>query len=143
MNKKHRVLVCDDNGLVRASVQEFLKQQADIQVVGEAAGGQAGINAALELLPDLVLMDVSMPEVDGIEATRQIMAKASEVKVLAYSAESRWEIVERMLAVGAQGYVLKQGDPEELVCAIRMVLAGGSFLSARLMGTTPPAEYKP
>jgi len=143
MSKKHRVLLCDDNGLVRASVQEYLKQQADILVVGEASGGQAGINAALELLPDLVLMDVSMPEVDGIEATRRIMAKASEVKVLAYSGEWRWVIVKQMLAAGARGYVLKQGDPEELVCAIRMVLAGGSFLSPRLMGTTPPAEYKP
>ena len=71
-----------------ASVHEILKRQADIQVVGEASGGQAGISAALELLPDLVLMDVSMPDVDGFEATRQIVASASAVKVLAYSAES-------------------------------------------------------
>jgi DNA-binding NarL/FixJ family response regulator len=132
MNKKHRVLVCDDNGLVRASVQEFLKHQADIRVVGDASGGQAGIHAALVLLPDLV------PEVDGIEATRQIMAKAPAIKVLAYSGERRWAIVKRMFAAGARGYVLKQGDPGELVCAIRVVLAGGSFLSPRLMGTTPP-----
>ena len=117
-----------------------MKHQADIQVVGEASGGQAGIDAALELLPDLVLMDVSMPEVDGIEATRQIVAKASEVKVLAYSAEGRWATVMQMFAAGARGYVLKQGDPEELVCAIRMVLAGGSFLSPALMGTIPPGE---
>jgi len=138
MNKKHRVLVCDDNGLVRASLQEFLEQQADIQVVGEASGGLAGIHAALVLQPDLVLMDVTMPEVDGIEATRQIMAKAPAVKVLAYSGESRWTIVKQMFAAGARGYVLKKGDPAELVCAIRMVLAGGSFLSPKLMGTTPP-----
>ena len=136
MNKKHRVLVCDDNGMVRASLQEFLKQQADLQVVGEASGGQAGVHAALALLPDLVLMDVSMPEVDGIEATRQIMVKAPAVKVLAYSGESRWAIVKQMLAAGARGYVLKHGDPEELVRAIRMVLAGGSFLSPKLLGAT-------
>ena len=138
MNKKHRVLVCDDNGLVRVSVQEFLKQQANLQVVGEAPGGLAGIDAALVLQPDLVLMDVTMPEVDGIEATRQIMAKAPAVKVLAYSAERRWAIVKQMLAAGARGYVLKHGDPEELVRAIRMVLVGGSFLSPKLLGTTSP-----
>jgi DNA-binding NarL/FixJ family response regulator len=138
MNKKHRVLLCDDESLVRASVQEILKRQADIQVVGEVSGGQAGIDAALELQPDLVLMDVSMPGVDGIEATRQILAKASEVKVLAYSAETKWAIIKQMLAAGARGYVVKQGDPVELMCAIRMVLAGGSFLSPILIGTTPP-----
>lgn len=143
MNKKHRVLLCDDHDLVRLSVNEALKPQADIQVVGEACGDQAGISAALELLPDLVLMDVSMPDIDGIEATRQIVAVAFGVKVLAYLAESRWEIVERMLAAGARGYVLKQGDPGELVCAIRIVLAGGSFLSPRLMGITPLVSKDP
>jgi DNA-binding NarL/FixJ family response regulator len=140
MNKKHRVLLCDDHEIVRVSVKKVLQHQADIHVVGEASGGQAGISAALELRPDLVLMDVSMPDVDGLEATRQIMAQASEVKVLAYSAESKRETVEQMLAAGACGYVLKRGEPVELVHAIRAVLAGESFLSPGLTGGTTPAD---
>ena len=136
----HRVLVCDDQDLVRLSVLEILKRQTGVQVVGEASGDEAAIRAALELLPDLVIMDVSMPEVDGLEATRQIVANAPNVKVLAHSAESEWRIVEKMLAAGARGYVLKRGDPVELMCAIRVVLAGGSFLSPGLLGNTSSAE---
>ncbi len=140
MNQPHRILLCDDHDLVRQSVKGILKRQADLQVVGEASGGKAGIIAALELRPDLVLMDVSMPDVDGLEATRQIMAQASEVKVLAYSAESKWEVVEQMFAAGARGYVLKRGDPVELVQAIRTVLAGEPFFSDELLGRTTPAR---
>ena len=140
MNEKHRVLLCDDQEMVRLSVHEILKRHADFEVVGHASGGEAGIRAALELLPDLVLMDVSMPEVDGFEATRRIVASASTVKVIAYSSESDWETVEKMFAAGARGYVLKQGDPRELVLAIRMVLAGGSFISPGLMGGAAAPE---
>lgn len=142
MKEKHRVLLCDDHELVRLGVHEILKRQPDIQVVGDAAGGEAGIKAALELLPDLVLMDVSMPEVDGLEATRRIVASASTVKVLAYSSESDLETVEKMLAAGARGYVLKRGDPPELVRAIRTVLAGGSYISPGLLGGAVSAEEK-
>jgi len=140
MNKKHRVLLCDDQDMVRWTVREILKLQADIEVVGEASGGQAGIAAALELLPDLVLMDVSMPEVDGLEATRQIVTKAPAVKVLAHSSQSNWETVDQMFAAGARGYVLKQSNAGELVRAIRTVLAGGSFLSPGLMACPNPVE---
>ena len=112
----------------------MLNRQTGMQVVGEASGGVAGIDAALQLLPDLVLMDVSMPEVDGREATRRIVAKAPAVKVLAYSAESNWQTVEQMFDAGARGFVVKQGDYNELIRAIRTVLAGGSFLSSELMG---------
>ena len=137
MHQTHRVLVCDDSSVVRAGVQEFLKHEAGIEVVGEAAGGQAGIEAAIESLPDLVLMDVFMPGVDGIEATREIVARAPSVKVIAYSGELNWVIVQRMLEAGARGYVLKQSHLKELACAMRIVLAGGTFLSPRLMGTVP------
>jgi DNA-binding NarL/FixJ family response regulator len=139
MNKKHRVLLCDDQDIVRCRVREILKRQADIQVVGEATGGQAGIDAALQLLPDLVLMDVSMPDIEGSEATRRIVAQAPAIKVLAYSMRADWEAVDQMFAAGARGFVLKQGDAGELVSAIRTVLDGGSFLSHELMRCTTPA----
>ena len=132
--------MCDDQDMVRWIVRESLKLQADIEVVGEAAEGQAGVGAALELLPDLVLMDVSMPGVNGVEATRQIVAQAPTVKVLAHSCQSNWEIVDQMFTAGARGYLLKQGDGVELVRAIRTVLAGGYFLSPGLMGCPTPVE---
>ena len=134
MSNKYRVLLCDDQDVVRRIVRECLKFQSNIVVAGEAFDGQAGVHAALELLPDLVLMDVSMPGVGGIEATRQIVARAHTVKVLAYSSERNWETVNQMFEAGARGYVLKQGDPVELMRAIRTVLAGGCFLSPALFG---------
>jgi DNA-binding NarL/FixJ family response regulator len=140
MSNKYRVLLCDDQDMVRWTVCEFLKLQSDIEVVGEVSDGRAGISAALELLPDLVLMDVSMPGVNGIEATRQIVAQASTVKVLAHSSQTNWETVDQMFTAGARGYVLKQGDPVELLRAIRTVLAGGCFLSPALMGCPHPVE---
>jgi len=85
------------------------------------------------LKPDLVLMDVCLPDLDGAEATRQILLRAPETKVLAYSADSCWEKVDRMLAAGACGYVVKRADLEELVRAARTVLLGGHYLSLTLL----------
>jgi two-component system response regulator NreC len=140
VNKKYRVLLCDDQELIRSCVREILNHFDDIEVVGEASGGQAGIEAALELLPDLVLMDVSMPDVDGPEATRQIVARAPTVKVLAYSMHTNWEVVDRMFEAGAQGFVLKQSEAEELVRAIRTVLDGEPFISPGLLRCTAHVE---
>jgi DNA-binding NarL/FixJ family response regulator len=142
MNRKHRILLCDDQDVIRRGVCEILKHYADIQVVGEASGGQAGIDAALELLPDLVIMDVSMPDLDGFEATRQIVAKAPTVKVLAYSMNADWKAVDQMFASGAQGFVLKQDDVGELVRAIRTVVDGEPFLSAGLLRCPTPVEER-
>jgi len=140
MNKKHRVLICDDQDMLRSITRAILTHYAaDIEVVAEATGGEAGVAAALKLLPDLVLMDVLMPDLDGFEATRQIV-KASTVKVLAHSSLANWETVDQMFEAGARGYVLKQGDPRELVRAIRTVLADGFFLSSGLMASTTPVE---
>ena len=142
MNRRHRVLLCDDSVLIRAGLQEALKLEPGVLVVGEACDGQAGIDAALQLRPDLVLMDVSMPGVDGIQATRRIVAAAPGIKVLAYSAEASWAIVRQMLNAGARGFVLKQHGPQELLCAIRSVLAGDLFLSPGLISAHSPV-HKP
>jgi len=128
----YRVLVCDDVATIRQGVQRLLCDAAEFHVVDEAAGGEESITKAIQLRPDLVLMDVSMPGLDGIEATRQILFAAPGTKVLAYSSDSAWSTVERMLGAGASGYVLKGSDPDELVRAARKVLAGERYLSLAL-----------
>jgi len=135
MKHKHsyRVLVCDDLAVARHQVQQALESTSEFHVVGEAAGAQDSIAMAIELKPDLVLMDVCMPDLDGAEAARQILLGAPEIKILAYSADCCWEKVDRMLAAGACGYVVKGADSDELVRAARTVLAGGHYLSLALM----------
>jgi DNA-binding NarL/FixJ family response regulator len=135
-----RVLVCDDQTLIRARVREALAGTPDIQVVGEAAGGLEGIRLAIELLPDLVLMDISMPDLDGIQATQRILAQAPDIRVLAFSADSHWQNVEEMFFAGAWGYLLKRGDSSQLIDAIHSVMAGSFFLSASIRGSGPESE---
>jgi DNA-binding NarL/FixJ family response regulator len=135
MKSKHEycVLVCDDQALVRHQVQQVLANIPEFHVVGEAAGARESIAKAIELKPDLVLMDVCMPDQDGADATRQILLEAPGIKILAYSADCCWQKVDRMLAAGACGYVVKSTDLDELGRAARTVLAGGHYLSLALM----------
>jgi DNA-binding NarL/FixJ family response regulator len=130
VQKAVRVLLCDDQAMIRIRVREALAKVPGITVVGEAAGGHAGVRLAIELAPDLVLMDVSMPDLNGVEATRQIRASAPKVRVLAFSSEGRRPTVEAMTAAGACGYLLKNSDPEEWARAIRRVMAEGALDNA-------------
>jgi len=129
----YRVLICDDVATIRRAVQELLSDDPEFQVVDEAVNGQESIAKAVQLKPDLVLMDVRMPDQDGIEATRQILLGAPGTKILAFSSDSDWATVNRMLGAGAGGYVLKGADPDELVRAARTVLAGRHYLSLGLL----------
>jgi DNA-binding NarL/FixJ family response regulator len=135
MKHKHpyRVLVCDNLALARLQVQQALENTSEFHLVGQAAGAHDSIARAIELKPDLVLLDVCTPDLDGAEATRQILLGAPEIKILAYSADCCWDKVDRMLAAGACGYVVKSPDSDELVRAARTVLAGGHYLSLALM----------
>lgn len=130
------VLVCDDRPLMRRSLRRLLASNPGFRIAGEAVNGRQAVTMALELKPDLVLMDVHMPGLNGDEATRHIVLAAPRIKVLAYSASADWWTVDRMLAAGAAGYVVKGSDPEELFQAARTVLAGGLYLSASLLGRT-------
>jgi len=122
--------------MIRQALQRALGSNSEFHVVDEAAGGQESIAKAVRLKPDLVLMDVCMPDLNGIEATRQILRAAPQTKVLAYSSDSTWATVERMFAAGAGGYVVKGADVDELVRAARTVLAGGHYLSVVLLEST-------
>jgi DNA-binding NarL/FixJ family response regulator len=124
-----RVLLVDDQALVRSGFRMIVEAQEDMEVVGEAADGEEGVAETERSRPDVVLMDVRMPHVDGIEATRRIMLGQGASKVLILTTYDLDEYVFRGLRAGASGFLLKDVAPEDLVRAIRVVAEGESLLS--------------
>jgi DNA-binding NarL/FixJ family response regulator len=122
------VLVVDDEALVRAGFRMVLGTQPDIEVVGEAANGLEGVEAARALEPDVVLMDVRMPRLNGIEATRAIVASESRTRVIVLTTFDEDEFIYGALEAGASGFLLKDTPPEELADAVRLVATGDSVL---------------
>lgn len=127
-----RIVLVDDHGLFRAGVLALLVDQSDMEVVGEAEEGLAAVKLATDLKPDVVLMDVSMKGMNGIEATRRILGKHPNTKVLCLSMHGEKQFVEAVLAAGASGYLLKDCSPKELVRALRSVTKGEAYLSPRI-----------
>ena len=125
---KIRILIADDHAVVREGTRQFLEREDDLEVVGEAADGEEAIRLVGSLSPDVAIMDISMPNIDGIEATRQIKAKYPKVAVLILSAYDDDQFVFSLLEAGAAGYLLKSVRGNELVNAIREVSAGESVL---------------
>jgi DNA-binding NarL/FixJ family response regulator len=124
-----RVLIVDDDHLMRAGLQAVLSTDQTIEVVGEAADGRAGVERARALSPDLVLMDVRMPDLDGISATREILALSPELKVVILTTFEEDDYVFGALSAGASGFLLKRTRPEELITAIHTIAAGDSLLA--------------
>jgi DNA-binding NarL/FixJ family response regulator len=124
-----RVLLCDDQRLVRSGFAMILRAAEGLEVVGEAADGVEAVAAARELQPDVVLMDVRMPRVDGIEATRQIAAMPAAPRVLVLTTFDLDEYVFAALRAGASGFLLKDAPEEQLLAAIRIVADGGSLFA--------------
>jgi DNA-binding NarL/FixJ family response regulator len=129
-----RVLVVDDQGLVRAGFRMILEAQPDIEVVGEAADGLDAVAAARRLLPDVVLMDIRMPRLDGLEATRRLAGPGAgdAVRVLILTTFDLDEYVFEALRAGASGFLLKDLPREDLVAAVRVVAAGEALLAPRI-----------
>lgn len=127
-----RVLLVDDQALVRGGFRMILDAQPDIEIVGEAANGREALALARELAPDLVLMDVRMPELDGIEATKHLMSERPEVRVLILTTFDLDEYVYRALRAGADGFLLKNVPPEELIAAVRAIAAGDALLAPEI-----------
>ncbi len=125
---KIRLLMVDDHEIVRAGLRMLLQTQPDIEIVGEVSNGRAAIAQARQLLPDIVLMDISLPDMDGFEATRQIKRALPNVAILALTMHESDEYFFKMLNAGASGYVPKKAAPTDLVAAIRTVHDGGVFL---------------
>ena len=133
--KKARVLLVDDHAVLRQGLKVLLSQEADIQVVGEAENGREALERIAELQPNVVVTDISMPGLNGIETTRQLRRQYPEIKVVVLSMHADEEYVFQVLNAGAAGYVLKQSDSIEILTAIRAVLADGSFLSPMISQT--------
>lgn len=126
---KLRVLIVDDHGIVRAGVRSLLESQPDIEVIGEAAGGEEAIEKSRQLKPDVVLMDIAMPGMNGIEATRGIKKERPDTIVLVLTMHDDAEFFFPVLRAGASGYLLKGAPPYELLYAIQTVRQGQVFLS--------------
>jgi DNA-binding NarL/FixJ family response regulator len=125
-----RVVIADDQGMVRTGFATFLSTQPDIEVVGEAADGQQAVDRVAELRPDIVLMDVRMPGMDGIEATRRIVGDdTSTTRVVVVTTFDLDEYVYEALRVGASGFLLKEASADELAAAVRIVAAGNAVIA--------------
>ena len=124
-----RVVVADDQALVRSGFRMILDSQKDIEVVAEAGDGREALERARELEPDVVLMDIRMPELDGLEATRRILAADDAARILILTTFDHDEYVYEALRAGASGFVLKDDPPEQLLAAIRTVAGGEALIS--------------
>jgi DNA-binding NarL/FixJ family response regulator len=146
-----RVLVADDQSMIRAGFRRLLADEPDLDVVAEAGNGVEAVDKAARFAPDVVLMDIRMPELDGIEAARRILAANPAARILILTTFDLDEYVYQALRAGASGFVLKDDPPEQLIAAIRTVAAGDALLSpavtkrviaqfARVPQPTPPKE---
>jgi DNA-binding NarL/FixJ family response regulator len=129
-----RILLADDHGIVREGLRFLLQKEPDIEVVGEAEDGLKAIELVRRLLPDIIVMDITMPNLNGIEAARRIVHDFPKVKVLALSMHSDRMFVVSMLKAGASGYLLKECLSDELVKAVRAVAAGEWYVSRKIAG---------
>lgn len=128
-NRKTRVLLADDHTVVRKGFRMILDQQEDLEVVGEASNGKEAVDLANSLQPEVVVMDVTMPELNGIEATRRIAEVAPRARVLALSMHKDSVYVREILRAGAKGYLLKDSGEADLLNAVRVIARGEAFLS--------------
>ncbi len=124
-----RILLADDHVLVRQGFKMILSAQPDMQIVGEAANGREAVEAGEKLQPDVVLMDVTMPELNGIEATRRLVTASPRTRVLALSMHKDAVYVREILRAGARGYLLKDSADADLIAAVRSVAKGEGYLS--------------
>lgn len=129
-----KILLADDHQLMRQGLRSMLEEQPNLNVIGEADDGRTAVRLAKELKPDLVVMDVTMPDLNGIDATRQIRAENPNVRVVALSMHAERQFVMQMLAAGASGYLPKDCPVDELLSAIDAVTRGDTFLSPKVTG---------
>jgi len=129
-----KIILADDHNVLREGLKSLLNQQQDFEVIGEADNGQEAVRLTKKLEPDIVVLDIGMPNMNGIQATEHIVAEVPETKVLALSMHSDHQFVVKMLQAGASGYMLKDCAYEELISAVRDITAGKFYLSKDVTG---------
>jgi DNA-binding NarL/FixJ family response regulator len=129
-----RILLADDHQIMREGLVALLERETGLRVVGEASDGRAAVRLARELSPDVVVMDVTMPDLNGIDATRQILGENRQIKIIALSMHADRRFVKGMLQAGASGYLLKHSASQELIKAIKLVIANRVYLSPEIAG---------
>lgn len=132
--EKLRILIAEDHQTVREGLKLIVNAQPDMSVVGEASDGNEAVARGEELLPDLILMDISMPHFNGLKATERLKESCPDVKILALTRHAEYGYLQQLLRAGASGYVLKQSPAMELLHAIRAVAAGGKYLDPAVAG---------
>lgn len=132
MSEKLRVLIAEDHQTVREGVKLLVNAQPDMEVIGEAGDGDAAVKEAVRLNPDLLLMDISMPTLNGLKATKKLRSVLPNIKILILTRHTDDGYLQQLLAAGANGYVLKQSAPNELINAIRTVASGNAYLDTSL-----------
>jgi two-component system, NarL family, response regulator NreC len=148
--KKIRILLVDDHKILRDGICSLLKEYPDMEVVGEAADGKNALNLVKELSPDIVIMDISMPDLNGIEATRKILADYPHIKVMALTMHYDKHFVSEIFKAGASGYLLKDCAFDEMAHAIRMIIDNKTYVNSQiaslvvesLMGDSPRSHNK-
>lgn len=133
MNKL-RIFLADDHETVREGLKLIVNTQPDMEVVGEAGDGQTTVSRARELIPDVVVMDVSMPQLNGLKATEKLKQSCPQIKILTLTRHSDDGYLQQLLRAGASGYILKQSAPDELLHAIRAIAKGGRYLDPSIAG---------
>jgi two-component system response regulator DegU len=128
------VVLAEDHQTVREGIKMLVNAQADMRVVGEAGDGASAIQTVREKRPDVVVMDISMPEMNGLKATRKLKSEFPNVKILTLTRHDDDSFLEQLIGAGASGYVLKQSAPAELINAIRTVGGGQAYLDPSLTG---------
>lgn len=131
---KVRIFLADDHVVLRQGLKLIINSQSDMEVVGEAGDGETALKLIPSLKPTVVVMDVSMPEINGLQLTRQLMRILPQVKILTLTRHNDGNYVQQLLGAGASGYALKQSDSSELLRAIRVLVAGGTYLDPAIAG---------
>ena len=137
-----KIMLVDDHRLVRAGLKRVLQEVADMEVIAEASSGEEALEIARTKVPDIVLMDINMPGIGGLEATRRLMQRLPTLKVIVVSMHLEEPYPSRMLAAGASGYISKDSAADEVVAAIRRVHGGGHYVAADVAGNLAASLVK-
>jgi len=143
MNKTIRILLADDHTIVRQGMARLLEEQPDLKIVGEAINGQAVVDKALELIPDIIIMDIAMPLLNGIEAAKRVRKSLPDCKILILSMYSHEHYIHQLLEAGISGYLLKDSSGQDIIKAIRAAMKNETIMSPSISQKVEDAYLSP